>query len=396
MSQPTAGRYFCAEKMLAAGMKARIDRGSAKAAVGLACAALLACLAAPSFAAAATWTVNGRGFGHGVGMSQYGAYGYALHGRDHRFILGHYYQGTSIGRAPRKNVRVLLTIADGDVKFKQARSACGRRLNRTRLYRARRHGDGVRLLSSSGRVLADCGKRMRAKGKGRVRIRGNGAYRGALVVVPTSSGDTLNVINSLSIDKYVRGVIAGEMPSSWPIEALKVQAVAARSYALAGRIDGNGFHLYDDTRSQVYDGIAGETRRTNRAVRRTKRQVVMYGDEVATTYYSASSGGQTENVEFGFGGGDPSPYLKSVADPYDNTSPLHSWRRSFSQGEMESRLGRYLKGNLQDIQVTRTGVSPRIVSANLVGSGGTTKVSGSTLQSALGLYSTWMSFNRSG
>lgn len=378
-------------------MKALTDRGTIKAAIGLACLALLACAAVPAGATAATWTVNGHGFGHGVGMSQYGAYGFALRGRDYRSILGHYYQGTSIAKAPRRNVRVLLTIARGDVTFKRAISACDRDLDPTKPYRARRAGSGVKLISQRGRVLADCGTRLRAKGrKGRIRIRGNGAYRGALVVVPTSSGRTLNVINSLSIDKYVRGVIAGEMPSSWPIEALKVQAVAARSYALAGRIDGNGFDLYDDTRSQVYDGIEGEARSTNRAVRATKRRVVMYAGEVATTYYSASSGGRTENVEFGFGGGDPVPYLRSVEDPYDTESPLHTWRRTFSQGQMESRLGSYLKGNLQDIQVTRTGVSPRIVTANVVGSGGTTKVSGSALQSALGLYSTWMGFSKSG
>jgi stage II sporulation protein D len=186
------------------------------------------------------------------------------------------------------------------------------------------------------------------------------------------------------------------MPSSWPIEALKAQAVAARSYALAGAVDGNGFDLYDDTRSQVYEGIAGETPATNRAVRTTRKQVVMYGGEVATTYYSASSGGQTENVEFGFPGSEPVPYLKSVHDPFDTASPLHAWRREFTQGQMESRLASHVKGNLQDIRITKTGLSPRIVSASVVGSGGTIKVSGATLQSALGLYSTWMSFNKSG
>ena len=186
------------------------------------------------------------------------------------------------------------------------------------------------------------------------------------------------------------------MPSSWPIEALKVQAVAARSYALAASVHGNGFDLYDDTRSQVYNGIGGETAATNRAAQATKREVVLYNGAVATTYYSASSGGETENVEFGFGGGSPVPYLKAVDDPYDTTSPLHTWRRTFTQGQLESRLGRYLTGNLQDIQITKTGVSPRIVSANVVGSGGTTKVTGSQLQSALGVYSTWMTFTKSG
>jgi stage II sporulation protein D len=364
-------------------------------AASVACAALLACLAAAPARAATTWTVTGHGFGHGVGMSQYGAYGYALHGRDYRFILGHYYKGTTIGTAPQSKVRVLLTIASGDVTFSRATSACERPLNPTNSYRARRSGGDVKLLSSGGRVLANCGRRLRATGKGRVWIRRNGAYRGALVVVPTSSGPTLNVINALSLDKYVRGVIAGEMPSSWPREALKVQAVAARSYALAGGVDGNGFELYDDTRSQVYDGIAGETPSTDRAVKQTSKEVVLYDGEVASTYYSASSGGQTENSEFGFGG-SPVPYLKSVPDPYDTTSPLHTWRRTFSQGQIEGQLGGYVRGRLQSIQVTKTGVSPRIVSANVVGSNGTTKVSGTELQSALDLYSTWMSFTRSG
>jgi stage II sporulation protein D len=378
-------------------MKALIDRGLTRAAAGLACGALLLCALGPQTAGAATdWKVTGHGFGHGVGMSQYGSYGYALHGKDYRFILAHYYQGTTIGTAPQSRVRVLLTIASGDVTFKKATSACGRTLNPSKPYRAHLVGGAVQLLSSTGRTLKNCGPKLKAKGHGKVRIRGNGAYRGALVVMPTRGDGSLNVINGLDIDKYVQGVIAGEMPSSWPIEALKVQAVAARSYAVAGTVKGKGFDLYDDTRSQVYKGIGGETAATNRAAQATKHEVVLYNGEVATTYYSASSGGETENVEFGFGGGSPVPYLKAVDDPYDTASPLHTWTRTFTQAQMESRLARYLNGNLEDIQVTKTGVSPRIVSADVVGSGGTTKVTGSQLQSALGVYSTWMTFSRSG
>lgn len=378
-------------------MKARIDTGSRIVGVALACAALLACVLAPGARAAAQWTVTGHGFGHGVGMSQYGSYGYALHGFTYRPILAHYYKGTTVGPAPKSRVRVLLTIARGDVKFKKATSACGRRLRPTMSYRARLSGTGVKLLSSRGRTLAGCGAKLKAKGKGkgRIRIGGNGAYRGTLVVVPTSSGGSLNVINVLDIDSYVEGVIAGEMPSSWPIEALKVQAVAARSYALTGTVGGHGFNLYDDTRSQVYEGIAGETAATNRAAEATQHEVVLYNGAVATTYYSASSGGETENVEFAFGG-DPVPYLKAVDDPYDTTSPLHDWKRTYTQGQLQSTLGKYVKGSLQDVEVTQTGISPRIVSANVVGSAGTTKVSGSELQSALGLHSTWMTFTKSG
>jgi peptidoglycan hydrolase-like amidase len=316
-------------------MKPLIDRGIRKAAARLAGAVLLACLLAPSPASAdTTWTMTGHGFGHGVGLSQYGAYGYALHGMDYRFMLAHYYQGTTIGTAPPGRVRVLLTIARGDVTFKKATSACGRTLNPTRSYRAHLNGGAVQLLSDHRGTLANCGAKLRATGKGRVRIRGNGAYRGALVVVPASGGGSLNVVNAISVDKYVQGVIAGE--------------------------------------------------------------VVMYGGEIARTYYSASSGGQTESVQFGFPGSAPVPYLVGVDDPYDTTSPLHTWRKTFTQGQIEARLGGYLKGNLQDIQITKTGVSPRIVSADVVGSGGTTKVSGSQLQTALGGYSTWMTFSHGG
>jgi stage II sporulation protein D len=378
-------------------MKALFDRGIRKAAARLAGPLLLACVLAPSPASAnTTWTMTGHGFGHGVGQRQHGAYGSALHGMDYRFMLAHYYQGTTIGTAPPGRVRVLLTIAKGDVTFKKATSACGRTLKPSRSYRAHLSGGAVQLLSDHGGRLTNCGTRLRATGKGRVRIKGNGAYRGVLVVVPSNGGGSLNVVNAISVDKYVQGVIAGEMPSSWPIDALKAQAVAARSYALTSTVRGNGFNLYDDTRSQVYDGIAGETAATNKAAFATKGQVVMYGGEIARTYYSASSGGQTESVEFGFPGSTPVPYLKGVDDPYDTTSPLHTWRRTFTQGQIEARLGGYLKGNLQDIQITKTGVSPRIVSANVVGSGGTTKVSGSQLQTALGGYSTWMTFTKSG
>src|SRR5437588_5973455 len=148
--------------------------------------ALLA-LAGPA-TAASMFYVRGGGDGHGIGMSQYGAYGYALHGKDYRFILAHYYQGTSLGNAPTSKVKVLLTIASGDVTFGKATSACGKTLDPALSYRAHLSGGSVQLLSNGGRVMANCAGRLRATGNGRVWIRRTGSYRGALVVVPTSSG----------------------------------------------------------------------------------------------------------------------------------------------------------------------------------------------------------------
>jgi stage II sporulation protein D len=377
--------------------------------IGACALALVAALAVPVTAAEArvSWVVKGRGYGHGVGMSQYGAYGYARAGKGYRWILRHYYRGTSVsalGGAPGgvgsgmrragRVVRVLLRIDPGDVSFSGARSACGRRLDPSRSYQAHRRGDTVRLRSADGRPPAGCCGRLRAAGGGRVLIGGLGSYRGALEVVPTrSAAGSLNVINAVSVDRYVRGVVPREVPSSWPYPVLRAQTVAARSFALSSGVDGNGFDLYADTRSQVYGGVAAETPRTNRAAADTRGEVVKYGSEIAQTFYFSTSGGRTESVENSFYG--PSvPYLKSVVDRFDFHSPLHTWRLRLSGPEISSRLGRYLKGKLRRIVVVERGDSPRIVWARLVGTRGTTGIRGDNLQYALGAYDRWMTFSK--
>jgi stage II sporulation protein D len=358
-------------------------------------AALIAISVLPSEAAAVRWVVKGRGFGHGVGMSQYGAYGYAQHGKGYRFILRHYYTGTSLDQVSPRTVRVLLYIEPGNVPFSGATGACGRRLDQDRVYEARFSSGSVVLQTREGRRLAGCGRKLRAHGDGSIRINAQGLYRGALEVVPTRSDPgSLNVINALGVERYLQGVLPGEVPASWPAAALRAQAVAARSYALSSGVDGNGFELYDDTRSQVYGGLDSEEPQTNRAVAATKREVVTYRGEVAQCFFFSTSGGRTENVEYGFIGSSPVPYLKSVRDPYDSASPLHTWRLSFPDATVQRRLAPYVRGRLQWIKVTKRGVSPRIVSARLVGSRGTTTIRGDTLQYALGLYDRWAYFCR--
>ncbi|HWA53385.1 MAG TPA: SpoIID/LytB domain-containing protein [Solirubrobacterales bacterium] len=350
---------------------------------------------APSASASVNWVVRGHGFGHGVGVSQYGAYGYALHGKDYKFILAHYYQGSTIGQTDGPHVvRVLLTISSGDVGFSAATSACGIALDPRQSYEAHREGARVKLRSAAGKPLADCGSKLRAAGRGKVTIAGVGVYRGALEVVPTkSNAGSLNVINALAVEQYVKGVVANESPPSWPAAELQTQAVESRSFALSVDVEGNGFDLYDDTRSQVYDGYSSETAATNAAVEATKGQVVMYGGQIAETYFSACSGGYTESVQNVFFG-PAIPYLQGVPDPYDYYCPLHDWTLKFSGPEISAKLGAYLDGKLKQVVVTKRGVSPRIVAAKLIGTGGVTKVSGEQLEVALGGYSTWMSFQK--
>jgi stage II sporulation protein D len=343
----------------------------------------------PGFAEGAKWVVKGRGFGHGVGLSQYGAYGFAKHGRSYKQIVGHYYKGTSVGGAGKAKVRVL--VGGGDhVSFSGASRACGEKLKERKSYRFERSGGGVALASGGGNRLASCGDSGGARGGSSVRYGGKGEYRGELIAV--ASGGGLNAVNRVGIDDYVRGVVTNEMPSSWPGDALKAQALVARSYALTSTVDGDGFDLYDDTRSQVYEGKSSETGPGNRAVRATVGEVVKDGGKIARTYYFSTSGGRTENSEFGFPGGSRISYLKSVKDPYDDESPHHRWKEKFSQGAMESKLG--VSGNLRKVNVVKKGRSPRIVKARIVGSGGSESVSGTTLQARLGLLSSWATFKK--
>jgi stage II sporulation protein D len=290
-------------------------------------------------------------------------------------------------------VRVLLGIEAGDVGFSGATSACGMRLDPGRSYEAHRDGNTVKLRSSGGKRLADCGRKLRAAGPGKVTIAGYGTYRGALETVPTESqAGSLNVVDALALEQYVKGVMPNEVPPSWPSEELKAQAVAIRSIALTGDVGGNGFDLYSDTRSQVYKGLESEYASTNAAVAATRGQVVMYGGKVAQTLYSACSGGHTESAVNVFG--SPVPYLVGVPDPYDSACPLHEWTLKFSGPEISAKLASYLRGRLKKVVVTKHGVSPRIIEAKLYGTGGVSTVTGTDLEVALGGYDTWMTFQK--
>jgi stage II sporulation protein D len=361
-------------------------------AVLAALAGLAAAAPAPA-AATVKWIVHGRGFGHGVGMSAYGAYGYALHGKNYGFILHHYYSGTTLGTLEKPRVvRVLLETASGDVGFSGATSACGKQLDPKRDYEAHPVGGTVKLRTSGGKPLADCGGTLRAAGAGKIAIAGLGTYRGALEAVATGGG-SLNVVNALAVDQYVKGVVPNESPPSWPLEELKAQAVASRSFALTAGVGGDGYDLYADTRSQVYKGLESEYARSNAAVNATRGQVVEYEGHVAETLFSACSGGRTESIQNVFGG-PAIPYLQGVSDPYDYLCPLHKWTLRFTGPEISAKLGSYLRGGLKQVVITKRGFSPRIISAKLIGTGGTTTVSGEQLEVALGGYATWMTFQK--
>ena len=219
----------------------------------------------------------------------------------------------------------------------------------------------------------------------------DGLYRGSLLI--SASGSGLVAVNALDLEDYVRGVVSGESPSAWPTEALKAQAVAARTYAITTHAGGGVFDQYADTRSQVYRGVSAETPNTDAAVQATTGQVVTYGGQPVTTYFFSTSGGETEDVENSFVGSQPKPWLKAVEDPFDTVSPKHRWGPfRFTAAQVQRKLHRYLLGRFKRIKVLQRGVSPRVVRAQVVGTGGVTNVTGPQLRSAFGLFDTWAFF----
>ena len=354
---------------------------------------LLILASAPAAEAASRIVVRGAGFGHGIGMSQYGAYGFAQKGFGFERILKHYYRGTSLSDAPSRPVRVLLQASQQVVRFRGATAAPGgRELDPARTYRVTRSGAGLRIrgVGTFRSPLRVKGSQIRLLGRAINGI-GSGLYRSGLELRPGSAGG-VTAVNVLPLDTYVQGVVAGEMPSSWDLAALRVQAVTARTYALATRKAGGAFDLYPDTRSQVYRGVVGETSRTNRAIRDTAGKILTYGGLPAITYYFSTSGGETENVELSFLGSEPKPWLKSVEDPYDVISPRHRWRLSFTPARFGARLG--APGRFRRIKVLRRGNSPRIVRARVTGSRGSRILTGAQIRARLGLYDSWAYFTK--
>jgi stage II sporulation protein D len=335
--------------------------------------------------------VTGHGWGHGVGMSQWGAYGYAVHGWTYKRILSHYYPDTKIGKEREPRVRVLLSQGANVVTIGCAtpmRVTDGRRL--TRKLDAGNYGIGPKLsLPVKRRGIGLSFGRLAVFGCARAPLTFDGRpYHGTLVV--RSDGRHVSVVNALSLDTYLRGVVPSESPSHWPLAALEAQAVASRSYAVSELRPNAFYDLLPTTSDQVYGGVRAERPRSDNAVYKTLGQVVTWDGEVARTYYSSSSGGRTEAVQDAWPGSVPVPYLVSVRDPYDTFSPHHDWGPlELSAGMLAKRLG--LGSSVESARIERDdGWRAESVDFRLA-SGEVVTRSGVRVERALGLRSNWFS-----
>jgi stage II sporulation protein D len=334
----------------------------------------------------ATFVISGHGWGHGVGMSQYGAYGYAQHGYGYARILAHYFQGTQLGPAQVTKVRVLLTSGNRTLKLSSpvdftVRDAGGD---------AHDLVAGTYTLTPALKLKVDGAAKAKALAPpllfqpGGSPLQLGRHYRGSIQI--DIANGKLRAVNVVGLEQYLYGVVPSEMPYTWAPEALKAQAVVARSYALATKRAGP-FDLYPDTRSQVYLGYDHEKPSSNAAVDATAGKVLLYNGQVAKTYFFSTSGGRTASAQDVWG--TAIPYLVSVPDPYDSISPYHTWGPVAFTGP---KLGKVLHagGAVRDVRTTINS-SGRVTSLTALTASGERSFDANALRRALGLRSTWFS-----
>ena len=214
---------------------------------------------------------------------------------------------------------------------------------------------------------------------------GEARYRGRLRVVPL--GDRLQAINYIDLENYLPSVVGSEMPAQWPLAALRAQAVAARTYAMAQRRPGQLFDLQANVASQMYKGAGAETTSTRQAVAQTTGQVLLYRGRLIDAVFHSCSGGSTENS--GEIWNRQLPYLTSVPD-FDQVSPLRNWSQSFEPKELRRAFVEI--GGVTAIEPLVTSTSGRIRQARVSGPGGQLVLSGAELRRRLGLRSTLVRF----
>jgi SpoIID/LytB domain protein len=363
---------------------------------------------------ARSFTFYGSGFGHGLGMSQWGAYGLSRQGWGSKQILAHYYSGTRVEpqQPPVDRLRIGLVQNRGAVRLEAEGGSVDLRLgSRTgdvvatvpdgQTWRIKVSGDEYRVLDATGATVARAGDPetpivavYESPARAGVPEAGHAYGRGWIEfgLYDCAGGCAMRLVLLISPEEYLYGL--GEVPSSWPSAALQAQAIAARTYAFTKAAASQhrpecDCALYASSFDQVYAGWDKESGldgdRWVAAVDATAGEVVVEGEQTIQAFYMSSSGGHTEDNE-NVWGGDPIDYLRGVCDPGDYTTdnPSAIWEVTLNAPEVTQALSLGI-GTVTGFVNAVRGVSGRIVSITVRGENGSTSVSGSTLRSALAL-----------
>jgi SpoIID/LytB domain protein len=379
------------------------------------------------------FTFFGSGDGHGLGMSQWGAYGLAQSGWGYKKILTHFFSGTKVAKAanPVKNIRVELTYDRTSIhltaKIAPVKLSVGRpapkgapvgKIPVGATWSVNAAPDGYAVRDAAGDLVGG-----KTWGGPSFNLYATYADRGGRVFVPEadaiwhrgftyahgllefneygcgSGGCSERLILPVGFEQYLLGI--GEVPSSWPLDALRSQAVAARTYASYsirhyGLRKSCNCHITDGAGDQTYVGYSKEQgaqgRRWIGAVNATQGRVITYKGSLIQAFFAASDGGHSENVEDAWHGGNPAyavPYLRGVCDPgeYTSANPWTDWRYSFGAPELTSRLSPYTGaiGRVSRFPKVVRGAGGRVIRATVRGAGGAAAVTGTELRAALGL-----------
>jgi SpoIID/LytB domain protein len=352
-----------------------------------------------------SFTIKGSGYGHGHGMSQYGAYGAAKKGLGWKQILAFYYPKTTLRSMPTgTTIKVWLT-ADNDNNLR-VRPAAGLKIRDAHggsytlptgkaytSWRISRSGSGYKLayrttsgtwktkatgLDTSTWWVSSSAKVLRL-------VLPNGStrdYRGSMALVKRGTGG--RTVNKVLLEDYVRAVVPMEMPTSWLPDAVRAQSVAARSYAVRVRdfSDYSGYDICDTPTCQVYGGKSREDMQGDAAVKATAGTIVTYDGKVALTQFASSNGGAMAKSNL--------PYLVAKKDPYDGVITSQAWTRTISAASV-ARVWPSV-GTVRSLQVTsRDGSGAwggRVQTIKIIGSKASVTVAGSTFKYYFSMRST--------
>jgi stage II sporulation protein D len=326
-------------------------------------------------------SISGHGFGQGLGLSQWGAEERARAGQSTSQILDFYYPGTKIGQTRVRTVRVLIgrwrrvvIAGGGGIVVRSADGQDATSAARRLTFEARARATSAYPLELTPRTSP-------------ITIDGR-PYPG--LVTLERSGDSLLVVNDVSLADYIGGVVSAECPGSWRPAALQAQAIAARSYAVANLHPGGAFDLYSDNRSQNYHGLTDESPAALAAAKATGSRVLTFDGRIIEAFFSAADGGRTNDSVAAWKVADV-PYLVSRPDPFDALSPDTEWGPVLiSLSDLRRRLPQ-VPTNVISVRVLRNDAGRARVVVFAGAGGEHVSVDGYRFQQRLGLRSTYFS-----
>ncbi|MGH2691185.1 MAG: SpoIID/LytB domain-containing protein [Actinomycetota bacterium] len=379
--------------------------------------------AAPKRSAPGSFVFHGSGYGHGIGMSQYGALGLAQQGWTATQIVRHYYSGVKVvqSKPPDPTIAVGLLQNSGSVRLEGTGAPFDLVLESGELVESVPAGSRrtieittertYRVVAADGTVVGDRtwggpGNDLIARvSNGRIRVIewGHEAAHGELRFDIVANGKA-HLSAVLPPEEYLLGL--AEVPSSWPKEALGAQAIAGRTYAywrLAGPPRaGCSCDVFSSTADQNYTGWDKEAAeggaRWAAAVQDTNGRVITYGGSYIYAVYSSSSGGYTENIESVWPAAESHPYLRGVCDPGDivDANPSRFWTVEFQPAQITTGLRPFTGdiGQVVGFDHYERGISGRVTYLTVVGTSGSAVVEGWDVRSGLSLKDTRFAVNR--